>query len=75
LINAIRELEEAGGFDRLDPRQSLRLAEFVRVMADAFEDMIARLVELRDRDGVVVLLELLGRSVRAELRAEAVATA
>jgi hypothetical protein len=44
-------------------------------MAGAFEDMIARLVELRDRDGVVVLLELLGRSVRAELRAEAVATA
>ena len=56
IVAAIREREGAGGFDRLDPRQRLRL-------------------ELRDQDRVVVLLELLGRAVRAQLRADAVEAA
>ena len=43
--------------------------------AGAFEDMVGMLVELRDQDRIVVLLELLGRAVRAQLRAEAVETA
>jgi transcriptional antiterminator RfaH len=75
IISAIREREQAGAFDRLDPRQSLRLGEFVRVTTGAFEDMVGRLVELRDHDRVVVLLELLGRTVRAQFRTEAVETA
>ena len=37
--------------------------------------MIGRLVELRDQDRVVVLLDLLGRTVRAQLEAEAVEAA
>ena len=72
IVAMIREREEAGGFDRLDPRQSLRIGELVRVTAGALEDMVGRLVELRDQDRVVVLLELLGRAVPAQLRAEAV---
>ena len=68
-------LLEAGGFDRLDRRQTLRLGELVRVTAGALEDMVGRLVELRDQDRVVVLLELLGRAVRAHLRTEAVEAA
>jgi transcriptional antiterminator RfaH len=75
IVAMIREREEAGGFDRLDPRQSLRIGELVRVTAGALEDMVGRLVELRDQDRVVVLLELLGRAVPAQLRAEAVETA
>jgi len=75
IVATIREREEAGGFDRLDPRQSLRIGELVRVTAGALEDMVGRLVELRDQDRVVVLLELLGRAVRAQLRAEAVEAA
>jgi transcription antitermination factor NusG len=67
--------EEAGDFDRLDPRVSLRLGELVRVTAGALEDMVGRLVELRDQDRVVVLLDLLGRTVRAQLRVEAVKAA
>ena len=74
IVATIREREEAGGFDRLDPRQSLRIGELVRVTAGALEDMVGRLVELRDQDRVVVLLELLGRAVPAQLRAEAVET-
>jgi transcriptional antiterminator RfaH len=75
IVNVIREREEAGGFDRSNPRDSLRLGELVRVTAGAFEDMVGRLVELRDQDRVVVLLELLGRGVRAQLRAETVEAA
>jgi transcriptional antiterminator RfaH len=75
IVNVIREREEAGGFDRSNPRDSLRLGELVRVTAGAFEDMVGRLVELRDQDRVVVLLELLGRGVRAQLRVETVEAA
>jgi transcriptional antiterminator RfaH len=35
IVTAIREREEAGGFDRLNPCQSLRLGELVRVTAGA----------------------------------------
>jgi transcriptional antiterminator RfaH len=72
IVSAIREREEAGNFDRLNPQQSLPLGELVRVTAGAFEDMVGRLVEFRDQDRVVLLLELLGRAVRAQLPAEAV---
>ena len=75
IVSAIREREAAGGFDRISPQQSLRLGELVRVTAGAFEDMVGMLVELRDQDRIVVLLELLGRAVRAQLRAEAVEAA
>lgn len=75
VIAAIREREEVGAFDRLDSRRALRIGEMVRVTAGAFEDMVGRLVELRDQDRVVVLLELLGRAVRAQLRSEAVEAA
>ena len=75
IVATIREREDAGGFDRLDPRQSLRLGQLVRVTAGALEDMVGRLVELRDQDRIVVLLELLGRAVPTQLRAEAVETA
>jgi transcriptional antiterminator RfaH len=75
IVAAIREREQQGAFDRLDLRQTLRPGELVRVTAGAFEDMIGRLVELHDRDRVVVLLELLGRTVRAQLGAGAVEAA
>ncbi|MBV8132688.1 MAG: transcriptional activator RfaH, partial [Alphaproteobacteria bacterium] len=75
IVATIRAREEAGDFDRLHPQHSLRLGELVRVTAGAFEDMVGMLVELRDQDRIVVLLELLGRAVRAQLRAEAVEAA
>ena len=75
VLAVIREREELGAFDRLDPKQSLSLGGQVRVTAGAFEDMVSGLVELRDHDRVVVLLELLRRAVRAQLPAEAVEAA
>ena len=75
IVTALQEQEMAGSFDRLSYGHSLRLGELVRVTAGAFQDMIGRLVELRDQDRVVVLLELLGRTVRAQLEAGAVEAA
>lgn len=72
IVAAIREREAAGEFDRIDPRRSLRLGDLVRVTTGALENMIGKLVELRDQDRVVVLLELLGRAVQAQLCAGAV---
>jgi len=75
LVESLREQEAAGAFDALVRKRSLRLGDLVRVTAGVFEDMIGRLVELRDQDRVVVLLELLGRTVRTELETAAVETA
>jgi transcriptional antiterminator RfaH len=75
IVDEIRRCEHFGMFDRLDPRRSLRLGELVRVTAGAFEDMVGRLLKLRDQDRVVVLLDLLGRAVRVDLRSEAVEAA
>jgi transcriptional antiterminator RfaH len=72
IVAMLRAREEAGDFDRLNPKHSLPLGKLVRVTAGAFEDMVGMLVELRDQDRVVVLLEWLGRAVRAQLRAQAV---
>jgi len=67
ILAAIRARKEVGAFDRLDPRRALQLGEMVRMTAGAFEDMVGRLVELRDQDRVVVLLELLERALPAQL--------
>lgn len=75
VVDAIRARERDGAFDGLDPRRVLRPGELVRVTAGAFEEMIGRLVELRDNDRVVVLLDLLGRAVRAQLAVQTVEAA
>lgn len=67
VVEAIRAREREGAFDGLDPPERLRPGELVRVTAGAFGDMVGRLVELHDHDRVIVLLELLGRTVRARL--------
>jgi len=75
IVAKLREQELAGTFDRLVRRRSLRLGELVRITAGAFEDMIGRLIELRDQDRVVVLLDVLGRAVPTQLEMAAVESA
>jgi len=75
IIERLREQEQAGAFERLARQRTLRLGELVRISTGAFEDMVGRLVELRDQDRVVVLLELLGRKVRTQLEIDAVEAA
>jgi transcriptional antiterminator RfaH len=75
IVEALRAQEGAGGFDALARRRGPRLGDLVRISAGAFEDMIGRLIELRDQDRVVVLLDLLGRKVRAQIEADSVEAA
>ena len=72
IVEALRAQEGAGGFDALARSRAPRLGELVRISAGAFEDVIGRLIELRDQDRVVVLLDLLGRKVRAQIQADSV---
>ena len=75
IVMALREQERAGVFERLARRRPPGLGEMVRISAGAFEDMIGRLIELRDQDRVVVLLDLLGRKVCAQIQAASVEAA
>jgi transcriptional antiterminator RfaH len=67
IVEAIRAREQDGAYDGLDPRRRLQPGDLVRITAGAFADVAGRLLELHDDDRVIVLLELLGRTVRAQL--------
>ena len=75
IIATLREQESSGGFDQFVRPRPLRVGDLVRVTNGALEDMIGRLVELRDQDRVVVLLDLLGRAVPTQFAAAAVEAA
>lgn len=75
IVEAIRAREQEGAFSAIDPRRRLQPGELVRVTAGAFADAVGQLVELRDSDRVVVLLDLLGRAVRAQVAADLVEAA
>jgi transcriptional antiterminator RfaH len=75
LVTTLRAQETAGLLDRIAATRTLRVGELVRVTTGAFEDVVGRLVELRDQDRVVVLLEWLGREVRAQFESAAVEAA
>jgi transcriptional antiterminator RfaH len=72
IVAAIQAREVAGDFDRLTQRVRMSMGDLVRVTAGTFEEMVGTLVELREQERIVVLLEWLGRAVRVQLRAEAV---
>lgn len=75
IVEALRQREGAGAFDASARRRLPQLGGLVRISAGAFEDLIGRLVELCDQDRVVVLLDLLGRKVRAQIEAVSVEAA
>jgi transcriptional antiterminator RfaH len=75
LVAALRAQEAAGLFNRIAARPALKVGELVRVTVGAFQEMVGQLIEMRDQDRVVVLLELLGRKVRAQLESAAVEAA
>jgi transcriptional antiterminator RfaH len=75
IIEAVRRRESEGAFDLHSPAQRLRSGDAVRVTEGPFESMLGRLLGLADHERVYVLLDLLGRSVRAEVAALAVEAA
>ena len=75
VIEMLRRHEAEGAFDVVSPRQRLRVGDTVRVTEGPFEDLVGRLIGLADHERIHILLELLGRTVRAEVAAMAVEAA
>ncbi len=75
VVEAIRAHEAKGAFDRLSPADGLRHGDPVRIVEGPFAELIGRFCGLADRERVIVLLEFLGRQVRAKVPAEAIAAA
>ena len=75
IIDTLRRREREGGFDLLSPVQSLRHGDAVRVIDGPFQDLVGRLLGVADHERVFVLLDVLGRSVRASVAALAVEAA
>lgn len=75
VVEQIEAREIAGGFAEPAPSRRFALGDPVRVVEGAFSDLIGQIIALKDDQRVVVLLDLLGRQVRAQLSAEIVAPA
>ena len=75
IIEGLRRQEAHGAFDLISPAQRLNPGDAVRVTEGPFADLIGRLLGMADHERVFILLELLGRTVRAEVSALAVEAA
>jgi len=75
IVEALRRQESEGAFDLVSPAQRLRAGDNIRVTQGPFVDLIGRLIGVADHERVFVLMDLLGRSVRAEVPALAVEAA
>lgn len=67
IVDDLRGQESNGAFDLLSPAQRLRAGDPVRVTEGPFADLVGRLLGMTDHERVYILLELLGRTVRAEV--------
>ncbi len=74
IVEAIRAGEDAGSFDRTAAGATLGDGDPVRIIDGPFADLIGRFCALADGERVIVLLDLLGRQVRARLPLEDVTT-
>ncbi len=75
VVALIRERERAGAFDELTPARRLRPGDSVRLREGPFAELVGRLAQSSDDERVVVLLEFLGRTVKAEFAASSVEAA
>ncbi|BBU60275.1 transcription antitermination protein RfaH [Methylosinus sp. C49] len=55
------------------PSRSFEIGQTVRIAGGAFQDFVATIIDLDERDRVTVLMELLSRPVKVKLTSEQVA--
>lgn len=72
VIVELQAQEDELGFSPIGKKARFALGGKVRVVAGAFTDMIGHIYELGDHERVVVLLDLLGRRVRARFAMDAI---
>jgi transcriptional antiterminator RfaH len=73
VVEEIRRREAEGSFSPQAALRGLKPDQELRVTSGAFADLVGRFVALTDSERVLLLLEMLGRSVRLELPMDAVA--
>ena len=69
IIEEIRGREDTEGYVRLDEISSLNQGDRVRIAAGALCDQVGLFENVEDNQRVVILLDLLGRSVRTRIAA------
>ena len=67
LIKDLRVREQQGSFDHDAEIRKTRLGDPVQVTAGPFADIVGRFYEMASEERVFVLLDFLGRSVKAQL--------
>jgi transcriptional antiterminator RfaH len=75
ILEALRNGEAAGSFDESVSARMLAPGQLVRILAGPFATLVGRFTALADSDRVYVLLEMLGRDVRAKVPSLAVVPA
>jgi transcriptional antiterminator RfaH len=75
IIDALKAREDERGFILLDQKPKFRPGDTVRVLDGAFADYLGLYEGMKDGCRVAILLDLLGRKVRATVDAESVAVA
>ena len=67
VIKALRGQDREGAFDRVVPAEDFCPGDKVRIKEGPFQDLVGRLIRGTGDGRVCILLELLGREVRAEV--------
>lgn len=75
IIETLRRREREGAFNELTPTRRLKPGDRVRIIEGPFEDLVGRLLAAGDDERVFILLDLLGRTVKAQVSAAAVEAA
>jgi transcriptional antiterminator RfaH len=75
VLSALKAREGDGGFVRLDHRPNFCVGQKVRVLDGAFADCLGLYEGMKDTQRVAILLDLLGRKVRATVDVVSVAAA
>jgi transcriptional antiterminator RfaH len=72
IVAEIRAREDDRGLVRIDPRTRFKKGDPVQIEAGPFSNVVGLFESVTDQERVIVLLNLLGRQVRASLPPEAV---
>ena len=72
LVEELQAREHDGGFDHDAQIQKIKLGDSVRIAAGPFADLVGRFYGVASEERVFVLLDLLGRSVKAQLPSTAI---
>ena len=72
VVDALRNAEDERGLMHTGRKVPFEKGAFVQVMSGAFADHMGRFEDTTDDERVIILLDLLGREVRAKVKLDAI---